>query len=130
LDNRAAVALLAGIAPAKCRHNTTSKSRGMRRKRCRRVRPATSYGPPTVPARTADGTVLLHYDFDPNDPAHALPDRRVTAIYLDGGGRVERMARYGVQDGKIVDSVSGRNLTDGSEFLFLETILFDKPHSS
>jgi hypothetical protein len=86
------------------------------------------FGPPTLPGKTADGTVLLYYDFDPNDSAHAQTDRRVTAIYLDGGGRVERMARYGVQDGKIFDSVSGRNLTDGSEFLFLETILFDKPH--
>ena len=86
------------------------------------------FGPPTLPARTADGAVLLYYDFDPNDSTHAQPDRRVTAIYLGSDGRVERLARYGVQDGKIVNSVSGRNLTSGSEYLFLETILFDKPH--
>jgi len=86
------------------------------------------FGPPTLPGRTADGTVLMYYDFDPNDSTHPQPDRRVTAIYLGSDGRVERLARYGVQDGKIVDSVSGRNLTSGSEYLFLETILFDKPH--
>jgi outer membrane protein assembly factor BamE (lipoprotein component of BamABCDE complex) len=86
------------------------------------------FGPPTLPGRTADGTVLMYYDFDLNDSTHPQPDRRVTAIYLGSDGRVERLARYGVQDGKIVDSVSGRNLTSGSEYLFLETILFDKPH--
>jgi hypothetical protein len=48
------------------------------------------FGPPTLPARIADGTVLLYYDFDPKDSTHPQPDRRVTAIYLGSDGRAWR----------------------------------------
>ena len=50
-------------------------------------------------------------------------DRRVVAIYFDKSRRVERLANYGIQDGKIFDFVSRTTPTGGQELSYL-TYLF------
>jgi outer membrane protein assembly factor BamE (lipoprotein component of BamABCDE complex) len=50
-------------------------------------------------------------------------DRRVVAIYFDKSRRVERLANYGIQDGKVFDFVSRTTPTGGQELSYL-TYLF------
>ena len=42
-------------------------------------------------------------------------DQQVTAVYFDNGLRVERVALYGLQDGKVFDFISRTTPTGGSE---------------
>jgi outer membrane protein assembly factor BamE (lipoprotein component of BamABCDE complex) len=46
-------------------------------------------------------------------------DQRVTAVYFNQNLRVERVALYGIQDGKIFDFISRTTPTGGSEQSFL-----------
>jgi outer membrane protein assembly factor BamE (lipoprotein component of BamABCDE complex) len=49
-------------------------------------------------------------------------DQRVLAVYFDPERRVERIANYGVQDGKVFDFVSRTTPTGGEELNFLRQI--------
>lgn len=51
-----------------------------------------------------------------------LTDQRVLAIYFDKGKRVERVANYGIEDGKVFDFVSRTTPTAGSEPVFLRNL--------
>src|SRR6202795_4422775 len=46
-------------------------------------------------------------------------DQRVVAVYFDKKRRVERLANYGLQDGKIFDFVSRTTPTAGQELTYL-----------
>ena len=46
-------------------------------------------------------------------------DQRVVAVYFDKNRRVQRIANYGLQDGKIFDSVSRTTPTAGQELSYL-----------
>jgi outer membrane protein assembly factor BamE (lipoprotein component of BamABCDE complex) len=46
-------------------------------------------------------------------------DRRVVAIYFDKERRVQRIANYGLQDGKVFDFVSRTTPTSGQELNYL-----------
>ena len=46
-------------------------------------------------------------------------DQRVIAIYFDKNRRVRRLANYGLQDGKIFDSISRTTPTSGQEMSYL-----------
>jgi outer membrane protein assembly factor BamE (lipoprotein component of BamABCDE complex) len=46
-------------------------------------------------------------------------DQRVVAVYFDKNRRVERLANYGMQDGKIFDFVGRRTPTAGQELNYL-----------
>jgi outer membrane protein assembly factor BamE (lipoprotein component of BamABCDE complex) len=50
-------------------------------------------------------------------------DQQVVAVYFDKGGKVERVANYGIQDGKVFDYVSRTTPTGGSEPDFLRNIM-------
>jgi outer membrane protein assembly factor BamE (lipoprotein component of BamABCDE complex) len=50
-------------------------------------------------------------------------DRRVVAVYFDKNRRVERIANYGIQDGKVFDFISRTTPTSGQELSYL-TYLF------
>ena len=50
-------------------------------------------------------------------------DQRVTAVYFDNGLRVERVALYGLQDGKVFDFISRTTPAGGQETSFLGQIL-------
>jgi outer membrane protein assembly factor BamE (lipoprotein component of BamABCDE complex) len=49
----------------------------------------------------------------------SVEDQRVTAVYFNGGFKVERVALYGLQDGKIFDFISRTTPTSGGEQAFL-----------
>jgi outer membrane protein assembly factor BamE (lipoprotein component of BamABCDE complex) len=46
-------------------------------------------------------------------------DQRVVAVYFDKDRRVQRLANYGMQDGKIFDFVSRTTPTSGQELSYL-----------
>jgi outer membrane protein assembly factor BamE (lipoprotein component of BamABCDE complex) len=46
-------------------------------------------------------------------------DRRVVAVYFDKNRRVQRLADYGLQDGRIVDSISRTTPSGGVEQNYL-----------
>src|SRR5271166_6457874 len=50
-------------------------------------------------------------------------DQRVLAVYFDKGGKVSRVANYGMQDGKVFDFVSRTTPTGGTEPDFLRHIM-------
>ena len=54
-------------------------------------------------------------------------DQRVVAVYFDKKRRVQRLANYGLKDGKIFDYVSRTTPTGGSELSYLKGFwnLFD-----
>src|SRR5579863_4199806 len=47
-------------------------------------------------------------------------DQRVVAVYFDKKRRVERLANYGLKDGKIFDYVSRTTPTGGTELSYLK----------
>lgn len=56
-----------------------------------------------------------------------LVDQRVLAIYFGEDGRVERIADYGLQDGRIFDFISRTTPTGGGDTTFLGQILTGGP---
>ena len=52
-----------------------------------------------------------------------MTDQHVLAVYFDKSGKVDRIANYGMQDGKVFDFVSRTTPTGGSEPDFLKNIM-------
>jgi len=52
----------------------------------------------------------------------SVTDQRVVAIYFDRDRRVERVASYGIKDGKLFDFVSRTTPTAGSDVNFLKQL--------
>jgi outer membrane protein assembly factor BamE (lipoprotein component of BamABCDE complex) len=52
-----------------------------------------------------------------------MTDQHVLAIYFDKGGKVSRIANYGMQDGKVFDYVTRTTPTGGQEPDFLRNIM-------
>lgn len=51
-----------------------------------------------------------------------LVDQRVVAVYFDKNRRVERLANYGLKDGKIFDFIGRKTPTGGQELSYLTYI--------
>jgi outer membrane protein assembly factor BamE (lipoprotein component of BamABCDE complex) len=52
-----------------------------------------------------------------------ITDQRVLTVYFDQGRRVERIANYGMQDGKVFDFISRTTPTGGQEANLIKQIL-------
>src|ERR1700733_11111942 len=53
-----------------------------------------------------------------------ITDQRVVAVYFDKDRRVERVASYGIKDGKVFDFISRTTPTAGSDINFVKA-MFD-----
>ena len=51
-----------------------------------------------------------------------MVDRKVVAIRFDGSGRVSNVARYGVEDGKVIDLITRTTPTYGREITLLQQL--------
>ena len=49
-------------------------------------------------------------------------DQRVVAVYFDKNRRVERLANYGLKDGKVFDFVSRATPTGGKDVAYLKAV--------
>jgi outer membrane protein assembly factor BamE (lipoprotein component of BamABCDE complex) len=80
-----------------------------------------SLGTPSTVA-TVSGEVF-YYISARTEQTSFLPekivDQRVVAIYFDKNRRVERIANYGLQEGKIFDFISRKTPTSGQELSYL-----------
>ena len=52
-----------------------------------------------------------------------MADQHVLAVYFDKDGKVDRIANYGMQDGKVFDFVSRTTPTGGQEPDFLKNMM-------
>src|SRR4051795_9923758 len=52
-----------------------------------------------------------------------MVDQRVVAVYFDRNRRVDRLANYGMRDGKVFDYVSRTTPTGGTESAYLSNVL-------
>jgi outer membrane protein assembly factor BamE (lipoprotein component of BamABCDE complex) len=52
-----------------------------------------------------------------------MSDQNVLAIYFDKGGKVARIANYGMKDGKVFDFVSRTTPTGGQEPSFIKNVM-------
>jgi outer membrane protein assembly factor BamE (lipoprotein component of BamABCDE complex) len=52
-----------------------------------------------------------------------MTDQHVLAAYFDKGGKVDRIANYGMKDGRVFDFVSRTTPTGGSEPDFLKNVM-------
>jgi outer membrane protein assembly factor BamE (lipoprotein component of BamABCDE complex) len=52
----------------------------------------------------------------------SITDQRVVAIYFDRDRRVQRVANYGIKDGKLFDFVSRTTPTAGSDASLLKQL--------
>src|SRR5882724_1189148 len=74
-------------------------------------------GTPSTVA-TLSGEVF-YYISQRSERKVAFMDQRVIAIYFDKTRRVQRLANYGLQDGKIFDFISRTTATSGQELSYL-----------
>jgi len=83
-------------------------------------------GTPSTVA-TVDGEIYYYISQRAERPIAFMPqavvDQRVVAVYFDKTRRVQRLANYGMQDGKVFDFVSRTTPTAGRELNYLQAIL-------
>jgi len=79
-------------------------------------------GTPSTVA-TLSGEVFYYISQRSERPVAFMPqkviDQRVIAIYFDKNRQVQRIANYGLQDGKIFDFISRTTPTSGQELSYL-----------
>jgi outer membrane protein assembly factor BamE (lipoprotein component of BamABCDE complex) len=82
-------------------------------------------GTPSTVA-TVSGEVFYYISQRAERPVAFMPqdvkDQRVIAVYFDKERRVQRLADYGIKDGKVFDYVSRTTPTGGSEMSILGPI--------
>jgi outer membrane protein assembly factor BamE (lipoprotein component of BamABCDE complex) len=66
-----------------------------------------------ISQRTERGAYFLH---------QSVVDQRVIAVYFDRQRRVERLANYGLKDGKVFDFISRTTPTSGREVTFINAM--------
>ena len=59
-----------------------------------------------------------------------LIDQRVLAVYLNDGSTVDRIANYGLKDGRVFDFVARVTPTTGKDLSFIGQILSAKPSAA
>jgi outer membrane protein assembly factor BamE (lipoprotein component of BamABCDE complex) len=82
-------------------------------------------GTPSTVA-TVSGEVFYYISQRAERPVAFMPqsvvDQRVVAVYFDRNRRVERLANYGMRDGRVFDYVSRTTPSGGEELSYLTNI--------
>src|SRR3954465_15339503 len=82
-------------------------------------------GTPSTVA-TVSGEVFYYISQRAERPVAFMPqqmvDQRVVAVYFDRSRRVNRLANYGMKDGKIFDYVARTTPTGGNEVAYLANV--------
>lgn len=75
-------------------------------------------GSPTTTATVGTGHAFYYISSTESQTAFMLPSetgRQIVAVYFNEGGSVERIANYGMQDGKVFDFVSRKTPAPGGK---------------
>jgi outer membrane protein assembly factor BamE (lipoprotein component of BamABCDE complex) len=86
-------------------------------------------GTPSTVA-TISGEVFYYISQQTEKTAFLPPkevDRRVVAVYFDQGRRVQRLANYGIKDGRVFDFISRTTPTGGQEANYLAALFKQMP---
>jgi len=82
-------------------------------------------GTPSTVA-TVSGEAFYYISQRAERPIGFMPqtvtDQRVIAVYFDKNRRVERLANYGMKDGRIFDFVSRTTPTSGKDYAYLNAM--------
>jgi outer membrane protein assembly factor BamE (lipoprotein component of BamABCDE complex) len=82
-------------------------------------------GTPSTVA-TVSGEAFYYISQRAERPIGFMPqkviDQRVIAVYFDRNRRVERLANYGLQDGRVFDFVSRATPTGGKDVAYLNAL--------
>jgi outer membrane protein assembly factor BamE (lipoprotein component of BamABCDE complex) len=82
-------------------------------------------GTPSTVA-TVSGEAFYYISQRSERPVNFMPqtvtDQRVVAVYFDKNRRVQRLANYGMKDGRIFDFVSRTTPTGGKDVAYLNAI--------
>lgn len=82
-------------------------------------------GTPSTVA-TVSGEAFYYISQRAERPIGFMPqkvvDQRVIAVYFDKNRRVERLANYGLQDGKVFDFVTRTTPTGGKDFSYVKAM--------
>jgi outer membrane protein assembly factor BamE (lipoprotein component of BamABCDE complex) len=87
-----------------------------------------SLGTPSTTSNQVNGNETFYYISQKKARRFAfekprIVDQRVLAIYMNESSTVERIANYGLQDGKVFDFVSRVTPTGGKELSFISQLL-------
>ena len=83
-------------------------------------------GTPATTAVVNNGQAFYYISSTQSQTSFFLPsekDRQVVAVYFSPGGTVDRVANYGMQDGKVFDFISRTTATGGKDNNFLGQLL-------
>ena len=84
-------------------------------------------GTPSTVA-TVSGEAFYYISQKAERPVSFMPtsitDQRVIAIYFDKDRRVQRVAAYGLKDGKVFDFISRTTPTAGSDLNFVQSLFY------
>jgi outer membrane protein assembly factor BamE (lipoprotein component of BamABCDE complex) len=82
-------------------------------------------GTPSTVA-TVSGEAFYYISQRAEKPVGFMPqqviDQRVVAVYFDKNRRVERLANYGMKDGKVFDFISRTTPTGGKDFSYVNAM--------
>jgi outer membrane protein assembly factor BamE (lipoprotein component of BamABCDE complex) len=82
-------------------------------------------GTPSTVA-TVSGEAFYYISQRAEKPVGFMPqqvvDQRVVAVYFDKNRRVERLANYGMRDGRVFDFVSRTTPTGGKDFAYINAM--------
>lgn len=131
--NALMVALLAGTGLAGCGQDPMVRGYVQDDRALEQIKPGTSaesvilvLGTPSV-VSTVGGKgyyyitqkVAQRYQF--MNPT--ITDQRVLAVFIDGKNKVERVANYGMEDGRLFDFITRKTATGGEELSFVRQML-------
>jgi outer membrane protein assembly factor BamE (lipoprotein component of BamABCDE complex) len=89
-------------------------------------------GTPSTVA-TVSGEAFYYISQRADRPIAFMPttitDQRIIAIYFDRDRRVQRVASYGLKDGKVFDFISRTTPTAGSEMSFVKALMDSISHA-
>ncbi|MEL6227076.1 MAG: outer membrane protein assembly factor BamE [Pseudomonadota bacterium] len=127
-------AVLIGLAVAGCGATVTKHGHHLRPTDVQQVQPGMTsdevqlaLGTPATTSRTPRGETYYYISSTTKQQAFFLPqevDRKVLAVYFTPLGSVQRVANYGLQDGKVFDLVTRKTpAANTAEDTLLQTLL-------
>jgi outer membrane protein assembly factor BamE (lipoprotein component of BamABCDE complex) len=120
-----ALPLVAVLTLTACAQQVTMRGAMLRETDLQQVQPGIgqeqvrmALGTPTTTTTTGSGNVYYYISSKETQSAFFKPtevDRQVVAVYFSPMGSVERVANYGMQDGKVVDINTRKTPAPGSK---------------
>jgi outer membrane protein assembly factor BamE (lipoprotein component of BamABCDE complex) len=84
-------------------------------------------GEPIVTRPGYLGQVSFYSETQTDEPSGLTPDLRVVAVYFDEDDRVNRLAFYRLENGKVIDDISHDTLTTASPYYTLLRMVLLRP---